>query len=151
MKYHVRERERYIRLLCTWLNVKESKNALKLNEVVRKFRAENGFSEGADVDHDVFIAIRDAYKKRMKNEKFSTLGRGNQSDDVARLNSMLRRLVPCFTSDIHPPKGSYFGSDTEAAVKYLRGVFMLDGESVVDGELYERMCTELAFQKFFDA
>lgn len=147
--YDMRDRDELLEILRRLLNVKD-KSRSKLDEAIIKFKAENNLGEGADVGFDVFSAMRKAYLKRIKNERHRTLMRGEQSAEVEALNLMLRRVIPYFTIDIPTPRGSYFGADTEAGVKYLRGVFLLGGEPFVDGELYERMSTELASQKFFD-
>ncbi|MBQ8371948.1 MAG: hypothetical protein IJX38_03305 [Clostridia bacterium] len=147
--YDKRNHERLLALLRLWLGI-NNRSKVKLDEAIIKFKAENGLGDGAEVDFNTFSALREAYRRRKANERHPVLRRGDQSDSVAELNLMLRRIIPCFNRDIPLPGGSYFGAQTEEAIKYLRKAFMLEGEPWADGELYERMITELDSQKFFN-
>lgn len=146
--YRIEDRSAYIRILQNFLNVQESgRYDIKTKEAVLAHQKESGLPITGEVDYRTFLSIKDAYKSRAVKEDNMGLSHfpyrfGMWGDDVALINSMLAAVLPVFSIDHTPPRGRYFGIDSENAVKYLRGVFMLGEDKTIDPEFFRRLKKE---------
>ncbi len=150
--YHNTDKSAAIRTVQKYLSTNESgiydDNTKYL---VTLFQRENNLETTGIVDYKTFDLLK---SKHIMREKISNARRsianhrfpysiGDFGDDVALINVNLSNALLPYTHEEIMPKGAHYTQYSASAVKRLREIYMVSGESVLDELLYYRILCDI--------
>ncbi|MBQ7315160.1 MAG: peptidoglycan-binding protein [Clostridia bacterium] len=109
-------------------------------DAVWQFQEQYRLTPTGRVDYQTFVALRRA-SNDVRTEPTDvtvpekTLSRGDQSDDILLLHHLLALFEQRHPNVFRAPRGSYFGRETEYAVRQIQTYF----QQPTDGRLTPRM------------
>lgn len=141
--------------------IKEVQRLLGLNETGRydgktrsavlNIQRKHALDENGVTDYETFVAIVKEYRKRkdgiwdngyLFSPSFPFKG-GELSDDAARINEALARVLKNYGYEGVIPRGKYIGTDTISGVIFLREIFGIGKKDEIDAAFMNRLMLEL--------
>ena len=110
-----------------------------------------GLLESGVVNYETFIALYRAYKKIETEIAISDLTYsfldfpikpGTHRNEMIHINEMLNNLLSYYGRNGMTRVTAVFSRETEAAVKVMREIYLLDKSSEIDQTLYERLVSD---------
>lgn len=121
-------------------------------KAVAYFQKKQNLSPTGIVDFDTFKRLRDVYndysrKNAADDHLYDVSGYplqfGSHGNDVEVLHALLRSLAENDKNFPPIPRSSYFSEETQAAIRYMQRVFLMEESGVVDAFLFDRLEKEL--------
>lgn len=115
----------------------------KLREKITQFQKNNGLDSSGKVDYVTFKSLIVHYNKRMIMSELKAslpfLNRfpyklGDMGHDVLYINTLLSDTIVKYRLAINKPRGTYYGTETVYAVRYLREATNTGSSDNIDEE-----------------
>ena len=123
----------------------------KTEMAVKELQRKTGLRENGRVNYETFLAILENRQEQADMAIYGNYSgtasfpyvKGMNGDEITQLHVYISNALDLYAYDHIYPKGSYYNTDTEKAVIFLREIFGLGGESGVDSVLYTRIKREI--------
>lgn len=141
----IKEVQRLLNIPATGFYEQETRDA------VMKIQSAVGLEATGITDYKTFVALVKAYNERLADTWDCTLlfsprfpfKPGDSGDNVGRINEAISELLKDYSYEGVFPFGKYYGTDTADAVRFLRGVFLLEESDDIDRKLMRRISEEI--------
>ena len=132
---------------------------IETREAVSEFQRIKELEVTGQVDYETFTLLFEDYSALvldieredyvLTKEDFP-FEMGDFSEDVKIINLIICELAKTYTEIPFVVADRFYSKETESAVAYLRALFLMDGEAIVDKELYNRMRAEVNARRLAD-
>ena len=122
----------------------------KTRDAVREIQRAYELTETGETDYKTFRAISDNHQReKLKKSNCHYLNSeypyiyADIGENILLINSALSRVLKNYDYEGVYPHGSFFGTETVNGIRFLRKVFLLNGDDSLDSALMNRIMLEL--------